>query len=47
MSKKLRELQAKKADAVKAARGITDIAAAAGRDLSDDENKQFEAFSTI
>ena len=45
MSKKLRELQAKKADAVKAARGITDIAAAAGRDLSDDENKQFEAFS--
>ena len=45
MSKKLRELQAKKADAVKAARGITDIAAAASRDLSDDENKQFEAFS--
>lgn len=45
MSKKLRELQAKKADAVKSARGITDIAAAASRDLSDDENKQFEAFS--
>lgn len=45
MSKKLRELQAQKSELVKAARGITDIAAAANRDLSDEESAKFDAFS--
>ena len=42
MNKKMRELLARKSQAVAAMRAITDTAAAAGRDLSDDEAKQFD-----
>jgi len=44
-SKKLRELQAKKATSFDAAQSIHDIAAAANRDLTDDEDKAFKAHS--
>lgn len=46
MNKALRALLAKKAEQVKAARAITDIAAAANRDLTEDESKAFDALST-
>ncbi len=42
MNKKMRELLARKSQTVSAMRAISDIAAAAGRDLSDDEVKQFD-----
>ena len=45
MNKTLRALLAKKAEHVKAARSITDIAAAASRDLTEDESKTFDALS--
>jgi len=43
MSKALRALQARKAQHLKDARAITDLAAKEGRDLTDDEKAQFEA----
>ena len=46
MSKQLRELQARKTALVKEARGLTDIAAAESRDLSDDEVTAFDALRT-
>lgn len=42
MSKKLRELKARKATLVQQAAAITNAASAAGRDLSDDESAQFD-----
>jgi HK97 family phage major capsid protein len=42
-SKKLRDLQAKKAALVASARAITDQAEKSARDLTDDENTQFQA----
>ena len=44
MSKKLRELQARKAQHVAAMRALTDGASAAGRDLSDDESTSFDSY---
>lgn len=46
MSKKLRELQARKAKHVGAMRTISDAAAAANRDLTDEEQASFEAEKT-
>lgn len=46
MSVKIRNMQARKADQVKAARALTDKAAAENRDLSADEQAQFEAYTT-
>ena len=46
MSKQLRELQARKTALVKEARALTDLAAAEGRDLTDDEAKAFEGYRT-
>ena len=46
MSKQLRELQARKAALVKEARGLTDVAAADGRDLNDEEVNAFDALRT-
>lgn len=46
MSKKLRELQARKADQVKSARALTNQADAEGRDLTDDEVAKFNAISS-
>ena len=43
MSKKMRELQARKATQVASMRALNDAAAAQGRDLSDDEATQFDA----
>lgn len=43
MSKQLRELQARKANLVKDARALTDIAAAENRDFNDEEVSAFEA----
>lgn len=45
MSKRIRELQARKAQLVKDARAITDKAAAAGVDLTEEEQKQFDTIS--
>ena len=42
MSKKLREMQAKKAELVKSARALTDSAATEGRDLNDEEVTAFD-----
>jgi HK97 family phage major capsid protein len=42
MSAKIRNLQAKKAEHVKAARALTNAADAAGRDLTDEEQDQFK-----
>ncbi len=44
MSKQLRELQSRKTALVKEARAMTDLAAAEGRDLTDDEAKAFEGY---
>lgn len=44
-NKNIRDLQAKKADAVKEGRALTDLAAAAGRDLTDAEQTQFDGIS--
>ncbi len=46
MSKQLRELQARKTTLVKEARALTDLAAAEGRDLTDDEATTFEGYKT-
>lgn len=46
MSKKLRELQARKADLVKSARALTNQADAEDRDLTDDEAAKFNAISS-
>ena len=46
MSKQLRELQSRKTTLVKEARALTDLAAAEGRDLNDDEAKAFEGYKT-
>lgn len=43
MSKKLRDLQSRKAKLVQDARAITNAADAAGRDLTEEEGKQFDA----
>lgn len=43
MSKKLRDLQSRKAKLVQDARAITNAADTAGRDLTEDESKQFDA----
>ena len=45
MSAKIRQLQARKADQVKSARSLTDKAAAENRDLSVEEQTQFEAYT--
>ncbi|MBF0428924.1 MAG: phage major capsid protein [Magnetococcales bacterium] len=45
MSKELRELQGKKADALVEARKITTIAASEGRDLTEEETKGYDAIS--
>jgi len=44
-SKKLRDLQAKKAGLVASARALTDLSDKEARDLTDDESAQFEALS--
>lgn len=44
MSKKLRELQSRKAALVASARAITDTVSAGNRDLTDDEQQQFSGF---
>ena len=44
MSKQLRELQSRKTALVKEARAMTDLAAAEGRDLTDDEAKAFDGY---
>ena len=46
MSKQLRELQARKTALVKEARGLTDGAAADGRDMTDEEVTAFDALRT-
>ena len=45
MSVKIRNLQARKAEQVKAARALTDKATAEARDLSDEEQAQFDAYA--
>ena len=46
MSNKLRELQAHKANLVKDARTLTDIAAAEERDMSDEELTAFDSLKS-
>jgi len=46
MSNKLRELQARKANLVKDARTLTDIAAAEERDMSDEELTAFDSLKS-